>query len=411
MNNVGTTNAFEELMENLFLRPEQREEFRKLGQGVKRTQWWNCYSDSWQGIIVPRAFVHPAKAARGLLGKIFDHLFEEGWLKREDTVLDLFGGVGTTGIVASSRGCRSVLLELESHFCLLAEESFRIHDKAWQRLGLPRPIIIQGDSRHLLEILKGQQAQVILTSPPYADCPGTPSLGSVNKDNWGKEGRDIVGRRGLVRGYSAPTAVITSPPYADGCARTGGADPHPERIRGGKIGHVLENYSTIVTSPPFGSSEQSRDGDFTLQSTKANPTPRSLASRNYFPASMSTEGQIGNQSTSDYWSSCAEIYRQCFALLPGHGHMVIVLKSYIRQGRIVDLPSQTADLLQSIGFRLLHVHEAMLIARESQLTLDGGETRKGRKSFFRRLYEKKHPELSIDAEIVLCLEKPKRNRA
>ena len=41
----------------------------------------------------------------------------------------------------------------------------------------------------------------IITSPPYENNPGTPSLGSVNKDNWGKQGGDIVKRRGLVKGY------------------------------------------------------------------------------------------------------------------------------------------------------------------------------------------------------------------
>ena len=41
----------------------------------------------------------------------------------------------------------------------------------------------------------------VITSPPYENNPGTPSLGSVNKDDWGNEGGDIVKRRGLIKGY------------------------------------------------------------------------------------------------------------------------------------------------------------------------------------------------------------------
>jgi len=61
------------------------------------------------------------------------------------------------------------------------------------------------------------QIDKIVTSPPYAENPGTPSLGSVNKDDWGNEGKDIVARRGLERGYSRDTNCLlyTSPSPRD----------------------------------------------------------------------------------------------------------------------------------------------------------------------------------------------------
>lgn len=36
-----------------------------------RETWTGCYDDGWRDLIVPDAFAHPAKAARGLLRRIF----------------------------------------------------------------------------------------------------------------------------------------------------------------------------------------------------------------------------------------------------------------------------------------------------------------------------------------------------
>lgn len=233
-------------------------------------------------------------------------------------MLDPFGGVGITGLACSFVGIPSVLIELESHFVTWAEESFRLHDRTWERLGLPRPVIIQGDSRRLMEVLK-EQVSCIVTSPPYAE---------IRMDGGGWFGKE---RKGWMR------------PYSEG---------------------------------PANAWRTTRD-----------------------------QANLGNLPERFYWSSLAEIYYQCFTLLPNHGHMVLVLKSYVKKGKLVDLPGQTAELLEAVGFRVIHWHEAMLIARESQLTLAGGEIRKQRKSFFRRLYEKKHPGLSVDNEVVLCAQK------
>ena len=43
-------------------------------------RWEGCYDLSWKGVIVPAAFSHPAKMARGLLRRILDHAFEQGWV-------------------------------------------------------------------------------------------------------------------------------------------------------------------------------------------------------------------------------------------------------------------------------------------------------------------------------------------
>ncbi len=47
-----------------------------------------------------------------------------------------------------------------------------------------------------------------ISSPPYEDCEGQPSLGSVNKDRWGEEGTNIVKRRGLSGEYGQSSGQI-----------------------------------------------------------------------------------------------------------------------------------------------------------------------------------------------------------
>jgi hypothetical protein len=105
-----------------------------------------------------------------------------------------------------------------------------------------------------------------------------------------------------------------------------------------------------------------------------------------------------------YWQAMQATYLECYRVLAPHGHIILVLKGYIRRGAYVDLPAQTARLLEHCGFRVLHWHEAMLVARESQLGLFGGEHRRERKSFFRRQAEK-NGSPPINYEVALCAQK------
>jgi len=84
----------------------------------------------------------------------------------------------------------------------------------------PSQNITYGDSKDNIGNLKDKPLKSIL-SPPYQDSQGHPSLGSVNKDDWGKEGKDIVKRRGLSGEYGDADGQvgnlksIMSPPYEE----------------------------------------------------------------------------------------------------------------------------------------------------------------------------------------------------
>src|SRR5207249_9667984 len=102
------------------------------------------------------------------------------------------------------------------------------------------------------------------------------------------------------------------------------------------------------------------------------------------------------------------VYRQCYGVLPVGGHLVLVVKGMIRQGRYVDTPTQTAALLKEVSFVVQHWHHAMLTAREAQLTLDGREERERHLSFFRRVHVRRGARVFIDYVVVLCAAKPRR---
>ena len=116
---------------------------------VKELTWDGCYDGNWNGMIVPDAFSHPAKYARGLIERIIKHGLEEGLWKKGDLCIDPFGGIATGGIVCAYKGIRWVGCELESKFVELAEKNFKLHERTWKNLGLPLPRIVQGDSRQL----------------------------------------------------------------------------------------------------------------------------------------------------------------------------------------------------------------------------------------------------------------------
>lgn len=102
---------------------------------MKPLVWNGCYDESWRGLIVDEAFAHPAKAARGLVKRIFAHMENRGWLRKGDSVFDPFGGIFTTGITGASLGFRVVGLELEERFWRLGNANIDLHRRTWEDHG------------------------------------------------------------------------------------------------------------------------------------------------------------------------------------------------------------------------------------------------------------------------------------
>lgn len=292
--------------------------------------------------------------ARGLAYRIVREGLQRGWWAKGSTVIDPFGGIGTTGLVCAAHGLQAHLCELEQKFVDLARQNFDLHRKQWETMGLPLPTITQGDSRRLGEVLT--TARHVVTSPPFQDSMGEKPSAQLLGGSGGRMGKSQKGTDGY--GHTpGQIGAMTSPPY--GATRFDGGQ--------NETGQFGDGYR-----PPGNYSQD-----------KAN---------------------IGNED--DYWSACSSVYRQCWNIMTPGAHACLVVKGYVKKGKYIDLPAQTLDLLLSLGFEPVLWVDAMLVAAESQATLDGGTIRKKRSSFFRRLYEAKHPELAIDAEIVLICRKP-----
>lgn len=128
--------------------------------------WNSCYDSNWNGLITPESFSHPAKMAHGLTERIFDYAIARGWIvPGESVVVDPFGGIGSTGIVGASRGVKVLCCELEQKFVDLAKQNFELHRRTWEACGDPLPVIVQGDSRRLCEVLGPALADCVVEQP------------------------------------------------------------------------------------------------------------------------------------------------------------------------------------------------------------------------------------------------------
>jgi len=417
---------------------------------VKTLTWHYCYDQGWSGLIAPDSFKHPAKMSKALLERILDHLLDRGWIARGDTIGDPFGGVGTTGLLAAYRGLRCLSVELEPKFVSLARRNYALHTGKWKRLGAPRPVILQGDSRRFDELV-GPLAG-LCCSPPYAAIAA--GAGGLNSKPARQPGQQS-GRAADSASQSADQkygqaagqisrladgsieAVVSSPPYADSLrAQKDGIDWEKAKQNGelgknhgkgvschaeygqtpGQIGQLKGvSLSALCTSPPYADSVNSQQHG--IDWSKVDP--KSTGGRKRGPGSKhaqtltsqlaygETPGQIGREKPETYWQAMAQVYAACFRALKPGAVIAVVVKSYVKAGKIVDLPAGTLKLLLHLGFLPLERAQAMLTRQTLEPDLFAGHVTKAksRKSFFRRLSEAKGSP-PIDYEIVLFCQKP-----
>jgi DNA modification methylase len=414
--------------------------------------WHGCYDASWRGVIVPEAFAHPAKFAPGLIQRIYLHGFDAGWWTRGDTIGDPFGGIAGGGVMAGYEGLNWIGVELEPRFVELGNKNLAKHGPKWMAMSLAsRVTLLQGDSRRFAEIVR---AAGIVTSPPFLDRSREPhALGA------GPASRGVGDSAGRVKGdyqfgdsegqierlrHGTVDAVLTSPPYnpgdkADGT--TADRDPRADRMRGsfrtseaygsapGQIGELAAgDIDAVVTSPPYEETNLAQKDRRTWASRMdqiqravdrgddVGEEFRRILAKGVNPNSnLRIDGygtcpeQIGNEKGQTYWQAMRQVYGQCFLALRPGGVMCVVVKDYVKDKKRVPLCDDTLRLLTHLGFEpVVRIH-AMLTREHRHAGLFGGTivTRKERKSFFRRLAEKKGSP-RIDHEEVLVVRKPER---
>jgi hypothetical protein len=102
-----------------------------------------------------------------------------------------------------------------------------------------------------------------------------------------------------------------------------------------------------------------------------------------------TEPSIGEPET--FWAASRTILLECRHILKPGGWAVFVCKNFVRNKQIVPFCDDWCKLLESCGFTVERRIHAMLVKETTHTDLFGVEQtkRKERKSFFRRLAEKK----------------------
>ncbi len=406
--------------------------------GIKLSSWQDCYSGGWNGLIVPEAFAHPAKMAYGLLSRIITHGLAQGYWSPGSVIGDPFGGIGSTGLICSYNGLASVSVELEPRFVALARDNFELHRRKWEALGAPQPVILQGDSRAFSSLVG--QCEAVVTSPPFQESLSSGKLSEAMKEEMRSRGHK-PSASGESADYgttpwqigSLPAgdldAVVTSPPYVSGGHHADQTGAWNANGRGqgmskdeanygeteGQIGRLpAGGLDAVVTSPPWENQVGAQDKQWMRE--HAHELPGSWQHQAGKPGIIgpaltaeygSSNGQIGNDAGDTYWQAMAQVYEQCrLALRPG-GVLVVVIKSYVKGGKLVDLPSQTCELLTRLGFAVFERTRCHLVKETEHTDLFDGKVtkRKERKSFFRRLAEKKGSP-RVDWEEVLWCRKP-----
>jgi hypothetical protein len=287
---------------------------------TKQRTWYGCYDESWQNLIQPESFQHPAKYAFGLIKRIYPYMLSQGYIQPGATILDPFGGMGG-GAVANFYGLNWVGCELERKFHDMGQgcDCTGISPEEWLEYGEAFADTIgqlnYKDGRHwcpaciagALQIktngLNGHRQPGLFDTAEDSRLPvgfklseeGTPySLPHHYTGNlelfrkYAQPGTWAVLLNGDSRYLRAVIAqaqvdgLLSSPPYANGCAYTGGDDPNPRLIQGSKVGAygVGRGYGStegqlggmkegnldgILTSPPFagntgGRGDASRNG-------------------------------------------------------------------------------------------------------------------------------------------------------
>lgn len=134
--------------------------------------------------------LHPAKMPIPLFLAILEYVSEPG-----DTILDPFGGVGTTAL-ATLYGRRVLLCEVEDSFADIAQAAYDSWPEPKEKL-----FIIRGDNRRTLPLT----CDHVITSPPYAQT----MVGGKNT----KLAKDLYGDTSLAQYQSKATNIGNLNPY------------------------------------------------------------------------------------------------------------------------------------------------------------------------------------------------------
>jgi DNA modification methylase len=287
--------------------------------------------------------------------------------------------------------------------------------------------------------LKPGDVVAVVSPPPFQDCGinlGDTGDTPARRQEISKHSKcrnraygNKVGQIGNLKGGTIDGA-ISSPPYAQSIRNVEfcGTDPDASDRKCGPnsqqasrrgYGHATGQIGTCkggfidgaISSPPYGDIAAGQGGLNTKPAKKPGQQSgrtATLPSQNADQRYGQTKGQISRESPETYWEACRSVYAAVGRTLKPGGVMVLVTKDFVKAGKRVLLSDDTVTLCESLGFVLIERVQAMLVSETRHADLFTGEDveTKSRKSFFRRLHEKRPGAVKIDFEDVLIFSKP-----
>jgi len=265
-------------------------------------------------------------------------------------------------------------------------------------------------------------------SPPYAEAQEGGGIAKKGYQGSKHSPTDLVGKRSYMPSQHGNTegqignlpykadAVITSPPYEGSIS--GKELPESEKLIERKSGKVkwgkhlrlgrsqLTKYAdAVITSPPYEGSKEVHDIEF-LKKTAGDASERVRTGKtkgHYFTKEarerallkkqqglIDNKANIGNLKSENYLQAMFQVYQECWKILKENGLMVLVVKNFIRDKKIVRLDLDTIKLCEQIGFVLK----------------DRLKRKLTQQSFWRTIYHQKFPDVEkIEYEDVLVFQR------
>ena len=212
---------------------------------------------------------------------------------------------------------------------------------------------------------------VIVTSPPYAESQSFQDI-EFMKNIQGEQSEKI--RKGEIKGhFKTETAGIRE----------------FEKIQKGKIEHP-ENIGSLrfdvaITSTPYertACAERHWGRQEKYEKMRIIREKKLDISLGY----SRSKKNIGNIERETYLEAMLQVYTEMYKVLKPQGKAIIIIKPFIRNKKVVDLPYHTWLLLKRAGFTLTNLLKLRL----------------KQQSFWRILYQKKYPKVQqIKHEYIL----------
>lgn len=297
----------------------------------------------------------------------------------------------------------------------------------------PGAFVQYGTTPGQLEGMAMGEVAAVMKSPPYSE-----GLGHGGKPTTGGGHAGDTVLDAMQAGYGdtpgqladmatgSVSAVVSSPPYAeclrgDGSSSETAAESQAKRLTpGGSLGQSCRSHG-YGSDENLGNLPAGTVADAALRGEPRRPRRQQapqigaeigmkLARAGRTCQDMNYEGQkdnIGNATGETFWSASKQIVSECYHILRPGSYAVWVCKNFVRKKKIVPFSDDWQRLCESCGFVAVERIKAMLV-REVPNPDMFGETQtrlKERKSFFKRLAEKKGSP-RIDFEDIIVMRKP-----